>query len=97
LPLKFVAVVLLFGEPFFQRFFHALPRVENALTPFLIVFVVFSCYRYREYLEKRAVERGVAAIGLMSYGLYLWQQMFLADSSRYLHRSILDFAPPSAL
>jgi peptidoglycan/LPS O-acetylase OafA/YrhL len=97
LPLIFVAAVLLFGEPFLQRFFHSLPRVENALTPFLIVFLVFSCYRYRASLENRMVVRGLSAIGLVSYGLYLWQEMFLADATFYLRHSILEFAPVCAL
>jgi peptidoglycan/LPS O-acetylase OafA/YrhL len=97
LPVILLAVVLLFGEPFLQHFFHGLPKVENALTPFLIVFVIFSCFRFRASLESRTDVRVLSAIGLASYGLYLWQQMFLGKTSFYLRSSILNYAPVCAL
>jgi peptidoglycan/LPS O-acetylase OafA/YrhL len=66
---------------------------SNAVTPFLIVMMVFSCYRFRPWLEKLNVVRALAAVGLVSYGLYLWQELFLADPSMYLRSSILEFTP----
>jgi peptidoglycan/LPS O-acetylase OafA/YrhL len=37
--------------------------------------------------------QALSRLGLISYGVYLWQQLFLAAPARYLHPSILDYTP----
>ena len=37
--------------------------------------------------------QALSRLGLVSYGVYLWQQLFLAAPAKYLHPSILDYAP----
>jgi len=97
LPLLLVAAALLFGKPFLQSHFHGLSEIVTALIPFLIVLVVFGSFRFRADLENRMGVRVLSAIGLVSYGLYLWQEMFLADATFYLRHSILEYAPVCAL
>ena len=96
-PLIVAAATLLFGEPFLLHFFPGLPKAEMALTPFLIVFVVFSTYRYRASLERLVMVHLLAMVGVVSYGLYLWQEMFLASPTLYLRHSILEYAPACVL
>ena len=97
LPLMLCAGALLFGKPFLKDHVYGLSALEDALTPFLIVFVVFSCSRFREQLEKCTPVRALAAVGLVSYGLYLWQELFLGSPSLYLSHSILRYTPVGVL
>ena len=97
LPLVIGAALLLFGKPFLQYHIYGLSAVTNAITPFLIVIVIFSCSRYRGRLENLKAVRALSAIGLVSYGLYLWQEMFLAEPSEYLRHSFLAYAPACVL
>jgi peptidoglycan/LPS O-acetylase OafA/YrhL len=92
-PLIVSVAFLLFGKPFLKDHIQGVSSFSNAVTPFLIVMMVFSCYRFRPSLDKLNVVRALAAIGLVSYGLYLWQELFLADPSMYLRSSILEFTP----
>jgi peptidoglycan/LPS O-acetylase OafA/YrhL len=89
LPTILAAAFLLFGAPFFRRYNYYF--VESILTPFLIVFLVFSFSRFRANLEHRLIIRTLAGLGLISYGLYLWQQLFLADPSSYILHSLLEY------
>jgi peptidoglycan/LPS O-acetylase OafA/YrhL len=41
--------------------------------------------------------QALSRLGLISYGVYLWQQLFLAAPAKYLHPSILDYAPACLL
>jgi peptidoglycan/LPS O-acetylase OafA/YrhL len=97
LPIVIGAAFLLFGKPFVQDHIYGLSAVISAATPFLIVIVIFSCSNYRGRLENLKAVRALAAIGLVSYGLYLWQEMFLGDASSYLRPSVLDYTPLCAL
>jgi peptidoglycan/LPS O-acetylase OafA/YrhL len=96
-PLVLGAACLLFGKPFLQDHVYGLSAVTAAITPFLIIIVIFSCSRYRARLENVMAIRALSAIGLVSYGLYLWQEMFLGEASNYLSHSFLDYTPLCAL
>jgi len=68
-------------------------RLQNLLHPLLICFVLFSSFRYRTFLEKQLIVRVLGSIGVWSFSIYLWQQMFLAKATFYLRPSFVDFAP----
>ena len=97
MPFVIGAACLLFGKPFFEYHIRGLSTVTDVLTPFLIVIVIFSCSNYRGRLENLTAVRALSAIGLVSYGLYLWQEMFLGDASSYLRPSVLDYTPLCAV
>jgi peptidoglycan/LPS O-acetylase OafA/YrhL len=92
-PLILLAVAMLIEMATMPIVIWGQYRFQNLMHPLLVCFVLFSCFRYREFLEKRWIVRGLAAIGSLSYGIYLWQQMFLANSMFYLRPSLLEFAP----
>lgn len=62
------------------------------LTPLLILFILFAA---RELpLLRRVLESGpLQAVGLCSYSLYLWQQVFLAQPQAYHHQLPLAALP----
>jgi peptidoglycan/LPS O-acetylase OafA/YrhL len=97
LPFVMGAAVLLFAKPFLQNHIYGLSAVTSVATPLLIVIVIFSCSNYRGRLENLKAVRALSAIGLVSYGLYLWQEMFLGDASSYLRGSVLDYTPVCVL
>jgi peptidoglycan/LPS O-acetylase OafA/YrhL len=88
-----VAAVLLFGRPLFPIVSPLQYRIQEATTPLLICFVMFSAFHHRARLEAWSATRGLAKIGLISYGLYLWQQPFLMRPDMWLRPSILQYAP----
>jgi peptidoglycan/LPS O-acetylase OafA/YrhL len=92
-PLIALAGVLLFYRPLIPTLFRGSQRIQDLITPALICFVMFSCFRYRDRLERLAMVQALSRLGLISYGVYLWQQLFLAAPARYLHPSILDYTP----
>ena len=49
----------------------------------LVCLLVFGSMRYRPSVEGVKLVRGLSAVGLVSYGLYLWQQMFLGPPAAY--------------
>ena len=53
------------------------------LTPFLITFILFSA-RELPVIVRLLTLPPLQAVGLCSYSLYLWQQLFLARPSRYI-------------
>ena len=73
--------------------FRGSQRIQDLLTPTLICFVIFSCFKYRDRLERLVIVQALSGLGLISYGVYLWQQLFLAAPAKYLHPSILDYTP----
>jgi len=96
-PALGAAGVLLFARPAIPLYFHGQFRIFDLLTPALICFVMFGSFRYRARLEQRAGVRLLAKIGLVSYGLYLWQQPFLSRADSFLRPSILEFVPMFAV
>ena len=62
------------------------------LTPFLILFLLFSA-RELTILSRVLTSAPLQAVGLCSYSLYLWQQLFLARPSRYLEMPPLAALP----
>lgn len=52
-------------------------------TPFLIMFILFSS-RELPIIRRILTSAPLQAVGLCSYSLYLWQQLFLARPSRYI-------------
>jgi peptidoglycan/LPS O-acetylase OafA/YrhL len=89
LPAIALAILLLFARPFIPLMFPGQFRLHDILTPALICFVMFSSFQYRISLESRILTRALASIGLISYGLYVWQQVFLAPPELYLEASFL--------
>jgi peptidoglycan/LPS O-acetylase OafA/YrhL len=92
-PLIALAAALLFSRPLIPTLFRGSQRIMDLLIPTLICFVMFSCFKYRDRLERLAMVQALSRLGLISYGIYLWQQPFLAAPAKYLHPSILDYAP----
>jgi peptidoglycan/LPS O-acetylase OafA/YrhL len=92
-PLILFAVAMLIGMALMPIVIRGQYRLQLLMHPLLICFVLFSCFRYRAFLEKRLIMRGLAGIGPLSYGIYLWQQLFLARSDFYLGPSLLEYAP----
>jgi peptidoglycan/LPS O-acetylase OafA/YrhL len=83
-PAVLAAWILVFGRPFLGHVFPGQSTIQNIVQAPLICFVIFSSFRYRTWLEHSSVIRFLAAIGTVSYGLYLWQQIFLAPPAVYL-------------
>ena len=67
---------------------HALYR---ALIPAALVVAVFLPYQYAALARLRPVA-WLSYIGLISYSLYLWQQVFAAPAENYLHPSLLQYS-----
>lgn len=93
LKLLALAGVLLFARPLIPLLFPGQYRLHDVVTPVLICFVIFSTFRYRIYLEKQLLWRWLGRLGLVSYGTYLWQQLFLAPPDNYLIPSLLQVWP----
>jgi peptidoglycan/LPS O-acetylase OafA/YrhL len=69
--------LLILGPPFLPT------KLSQSLMPFLIPYLIFAG---RELAIVRTVLawKPIQAVGLASYSLYLWQQLFLAKPSLYL-------------
>ena len=93
LPSVALVVLLLFARPVIPLMFPGQYRLHDMATPLLICFLIFSSFRYRPILEGIPGIRVLANIGLVSYGLYLWQQLFLAEPDKYLAPSLLTYWP----
>lgn len=91
-PAITLAILLLFGRPLIPLLFPGQFRLHDLLTPALISFVIFSSFERRAVLETQLLVRALAKVGLISYGLYIWQQLFLASPERYLKSSVLTHA-----
>jgi peptidoglycan/LPS O-acetylase OafA/YrhL len=63
-----------------------------ALTPFLITFILFSP-RELPLISRVLTSSPLQAVGLCSYSLYLWQQVFLGNPSRYIEMPPLIALP----
>jgi peptidoglycan/LPS O-acetylase OafA/YrhL len=87
------ACVLLFGRPLIPLVFPGQYRLNDIATPFLVCFVMFSTFRYRHSLEILTPVQWLSSIGLVSYGLYLWQQPFLTPRASLPRESFLDWWP----
>ncbi len=92
-PMIALAVALLLGMAMAPIVVRGQYRLQHLLHPLLICFLLFSSFRYRPLLEKLLIARVLAGLGLWSYSLYLWQQMFVAKATLYLRPSFLEFAP----
>lgn len=93
LPLIALAGILLFCRPLVPLAFPGQYRLYDIATPALICIVIFSSFRYRSILERSIGWQLLAKVGLVSYGLYLWQQLFLSAPENYLKNSMLLFWP----
>jgi len=89
-----LAVLLLLAEALVPREFLPFQyEAQTVLHPLLICFVIFASYGFRESLERRWAVQWLSWLGLVSYGVYLWQEMFLAPPHLYLKPSLLQVAP----
>ena len=73
----------------FEGTAHVLYRM---LLPLSIAEIVFLVYR-KEELTASPLVWALSRVGLVSYSLYLWQQVFSAPSDNYLTPSLLWYAP----
>ncbi len=89
-PTILVAAIVLFARPVLHIAIPWQQQLYDLLTPLLITFVLFGCSRYRAVLEQRLAVTLLAKVGLVSYGAYLFQQLFLGPAEQYLLRSPLD-------
>lgn len=81
-----VAAVLLLSV-----YLHSIPilyRAIQAVLPMGILYVLFSA-RHLDSIRGKLETAVIGKIGLISYSLYLWQQLFLAWPTEYL-----KFVPP---
>ena len=62
------------------------------LTPFSILFVLFAS-RELWFASRVLTSAVLQTVGLCSYSLYLWQQVFLATPSRYIQMLPLALLP----
>lgn len=62
------------------------------LTPFFITFILFSA-RELPVISRVLTSAPLQAVGLCSYSLYLWQQVFLGRPTRYLEMPPLAALP----
>ncbi len=60
------------------------------ITPFLLLTCIAASYSFT-WVHKTKLFWFLAQIGLISYSLYLWQQLFLAPPEEYLTHSFLEF------
>ena len=51
----------------------------NILNSFAIMFLIFYCIHLNSFISTFLNKKLVAKIGLISYSLYIWQQLFLTD------------------
>jgi peptidoglycan/LPS O-acetylase OafA/YrhL len=84
-----VTILALSRMPHLGDFAHVLYR---AATPFSILTVVMATYRLPR-LSRSRVGSWLAALGLVSYSVYLWQEVFLGLPSNYPSPSFLLFPP----
>jgi peptidoglycan/LPS O-acetylase OafA/YrhL len=82
-PVVLVAWIVVFGRPLIPHMFPGQATLLKLLQAPLVTLVIFSSFRHRRFLEQRTIVRLLAGIGVVSYGLYLWQQMFLAPPDAY--------------
>jgi len=97
LPALVLAALFLLGRPLIPLYFPGQYRLQDLATPLLLAFLVFGSFRHRAQLERRIGVRMLAAVGVVSYGLYLWQQLFLAPAELYPVDSWLRHWPLFAL
>jgi peptidoglycan/LPS O-acetylase OafA/YrhL len=67
-------------------------RLNDLATPLLVGFLIFGCMAYRSSLTGRPLVRALAAVGLVSYSLYVWQQPFLTPYENLIGQSVLDWS-----
>jgi peptidoglycan/LPS O-acetylase OafA/YrhL len=82
-PVVLVAWILVFGRPLLPHLLPGQGTLFKLLQAPLVTFVIFSSLRYRRLLEGLTVVQLLAGIGVVSYGVYLWQQLFLAPPDAY--------------
>jgi len=88
-PVIALVALAVFARPFIPLLFPGQFRLHDLLTPLLICFLIFSSFEHRALLERTMAVRSLAKVGVVSYGLYLWQQLFLASPDHYLRPSLL--------
>ncbi|MBA2673672.1 acyltransferase [Ramlibacter sp.] len=77
----FAALIL---RPLVPIYFPGQYRLQDLFTPLMICFLLCGTLRFKAQLEHSIIVRCLAGIGLISYSLYLWQQLFLARAEFYV-------------
>jgi peptidoglycan/LPS O-acetylase OafA/YrhL len=77
--ISLTAVLLYFAVPSSHELVHQTYRL---IQPFVILAVLVHSYRF-ETMMRHAALSWLARVGLMSFSLYLWQQLFTASPEMY--------------
>lgn len=59
-------------------------------TPFVILVIIMNSYAIARF-SPRLMTTSLATLGLFSYSLYLWQELFLMETQLYLRSSPLEW------
>lgn len=78
--------ILIFFKAYFLR--ELVHQAYRLIQPFVIIVAIALTYEFRWFIRTKLF-LVITKIGLISYSLYLWQQVFLADSIEYLKNSFL--------
>lgn len=83
--LLLIALLWLIGKPVVPQLLPGQHRLAYTLQPLLVGFVVFGSREHGKRLATVKLVRLFAKLGLLSYGLYLWQQLFLGRPQSYTY------------
>jgi peptidoglycan/LPS O-acetylase OafA/YrhL len=72
---------------------YAQAALTTLFLPLCLAWIVLSVVYRRSWLTRLLTGRFVQFFGLISYSLYLWQQVFTAEASQYLAPSWLTIPP----
>ena len=85
--LSLAAVSMFYLAPSWREVVHQTYRL---IQPFVILTAIILTYRLN-WLIKSKFFWAATKVGLISYSLYIWQQVFVAGPSDYLHNSFLTW------
>jgi peptidoglycan/LPS O-acetylase OafA/YrhL len=91
-----LAVLLSFETvpaPVRSTVFYLQVALENIFLPVCIAWIVGSSVFQSNYLTRFLTTPPILFLGMISYSLYLWQEMFTAGRDMYLSYSVLLFSP----
>lgn len=81
----FISIFFYYFVPFLHEFVHQTYRL---IQPFVILIVIVSTYKFGRFIKTKFFT-AISRIGLISYSLYLWQQVFVNNPTNYPVNSFL--------
>lgn len=67
--------------------------LNNVLLPVGLAWLIASSVHQSNYLTRALIVRPLLFVGVISYSLYLWQQLFTAELKLYISHGVLLFWP----